>query len=145
MPSNAIGPRDGTEQSALDVPSPTNQGGLVSLSGDGSFTYTPPPPQVDSYGYERPFLGPDSFSYTISSGAVSSTAMVNVDVEVALRDADFLVTTPGHYYSISGLSGENPVLVLTRDPAEAYRLFRGALPKVDAVLEKRGLSEPART
>jgi peptidyl-dipeptidase Dcp len=33
-----------------------------------------------------------------------------------------------------------------RDPAEAYRLFRGALPKVDAVLAKRGLdafTEPA--
>ncbi|HEX2215871.1 MAG TPA: M3 family metallopeptidase [Xanthobacteraceae bacterium] len=29
----------------------------------------------------------------------------------------------------------------TRDPAEAYRLFRGALPKVDAVLAKRGLAE----
>jgi peptidyl-dipeptidase Dcp len=28
-----------------------------------------------------------------------------------------------------------------RDPAEAYRLFRGALPKVDAVLAKRGLQE----
>jgi peptidyl-dipeptidase Dcp len=27
-----------------------------------------------------------------------------------------------------------------RDPAEAYRLFRGALPKVDGVLEKRGLN-----
>jgi peptidyl-dipeptidase Dcp len=27
-----------------------------------------------------------------------------------------------------------------RDPAEAYRLFRGALPKVDAVLAKRGLT-----
>jgi peptidyl-dipeptidase Dcp len=30
-----------------------------------------------------------------------------------------------------------------RDPAEAYRLFRGALPKVDAVLTKRGLDAPA--
>lgn len=30
-----------------------------------------------------------------------------------------------------------------RDPAEAYRLFRGALPKVDAVLAKRGLVETA--
>jgi peptidyl-dipeptidase Dcp len=28
----------------------------------------------------------------------------------------------------------------TRDPTEAYKLFRGALPKVDAVLEKRGLA-----
>jgi peptidyl-dipeptidase Dcp len=28
-----------------------------------------------------------------------------------------------------------------RDPAEAYRLFRGALPRVDAVLKKRGLAE----
>jgi peptidyl-dipeptidase Dcp len=26
-----------------------------------------------------------------------------------------------------------------RDPAEAYRLFRGSMPKVDAVLQKRGL------
>jgi Zn-dependent oligopeptidase len=30
-----------------------------------------------------------------------------------------------------------------RDPAEAYTLFRGALPKVDAVLAKRGLDRPA--
>ncbi len=30
-----------------------------------------------------------------------------------------------------------------RDPAEAYRLFRGALPKVDAVLAKRGLDASA--
>jgi peptidyl-dipeptidase Dcp len=28
-----------------------------------------------------------------------------------------------------------------RDPTEAYRLFRGAVPKVDAVLAKRGLAE----
>jgi len=30
-----------------------------------------------------------------------------------------------------------------REPAEAYRLFRGTLPKVDAVLEKRGLTSAA--
>jgi peptidyl-dipeptidase Dcp len=29
-----------------------------------------------------------------------------------------------------------------RDPAEAYRLFRGAMPTVKGVLEKRGLAEP---
>jgi peptidyl-dipeptidase Dcp len=28
-----------------------------------------------------------------------------------------------------------------RDPAEAYRLFRGSMPKVEAVLKKRGLLE----
>ena len=32
-----------------------------------------------------------------------------------------------------------------RDPAEAYRLFRGALPKVDSVLKKRGLAAFAQT
>ncbi len=30
-----------------------------------------------------------------------------------------------------------------RDPAEAYRLFRGAMPRVDAVLKKRGLTDMA--
>jgi peptidyl-dipeptidase Dcp len=31
-----------------------------------------------------------------------------------------------------------------RDPAEAYKAFRGRLPSVDALLKKRGLLEPAR-
>jgi len=30
-----------------------------------------------------------------------------------------------------------------RDPVEAYKAFRGRLPKVDALLKKRGLDEPA--
>ncbi len=31
----------------------------------------------------------------------------------------------------------------TRDPAEAYKAFRGGLPSADALLRKRGLAEPA--
>jgi peptidyl-dipeptidase Dcp len=31
----------------------------------------------------------------------------------------------------------------TRDPAEAYALFRGTLPSIDALLEKRGLKDAA--
>jgi peptidyl-dipeptidase Dcp len=32
----------------------------------------------------------------------------------------------------------------SRDPAEAYKAFRGRLPSADALLRKRGLTEPAR-
>ena len=33
----------------------------------------------------------------------------------------------------------------SRDPAEAYKAFRGRLPSADALLRKRGLAEPRRT
>ena len=33
----------------------------------------------------------------------------------------------------------------SRDPAEAYKLFRGRLPSADALLRKRGFADPAPT
>jgi peptidyl-dipeptidase Dcp len=33
----------------------------------------------------------------------------------------------------------------SRDPADAYKAFRGRLPNPDALLRKRGLAEPAAT
>ncbi|MFW5444336.1 MAG: Ig-like domain-containing protein [Methylococcaceae bacterium] len=52
------------------------QGGSVAVSPDGSFTYTPP----------FAFLGPDSFTYTLSNGMASeSTAMVFIEVKAAVE------------------------------------------------------------
>jgi PKD repeat protein/serine/threonine protein phosphatase PrpC len=48
----------------------TDRGGTVSVSSDGSFTYTPP----------ANFVGQDSFSYTVTNqeGSVSATVVINV-------------------------------------------------------------------
>ena len=118
----SFGPRSGEEQATLGATAATAQGGLVSLNADGSFTYTPPPSVDDGYGYQRPYLGLDGFSYVIRSGASSSTGAVNVAVEIGSGNADFVVTTPGHYYAISGQTGENPVLVLTRGKTYTFQI-----------------------
>ena len=59
----------------------TTQGGTVTLAADGSFSYTPP----------TGFLSPptDSFTYTVSNGDGSDTAVVTITV----RDARPTVTT----------------------------------------------------
>ena len=121
-----FGPRNGNEQTLIGASSGTNAGGVISLSADGSFLYTPPPTTDDGYGNSRPFLGVDTFHYTIQSGSVTSAAMVNITVEIPLGDADFVVSTPGHYYAISGLTGENPVLQLKR--GQTYRFQVSASP-----------------
>ena len=118
----SYGGRTGSEQTTLAASAATAQGGSISLSPDGSFTYTPPPTLDDGYGYMRPFLGGDSFLYMIQREAVFATAMVNVAVEVPAGDADFVVTTPGHYYAISGLTGENPVLQLKRGKTYKFEI-----------------------
>jgi hypothetical protein len=51
-----------------------------------------------------------------------STALVNVTVEPAASGADYVITTPGHYYAISGLSGENPVLELKRGKTYKFQI-----------------------
>ena len=118
----SFGANSGNEQSALGTPTPTARGGVVTLSQDGSFAYTPPPTVEDSYGYTRIFLGLDNFVYAIQRGSVFSTAMVNVSVDVAPSGADYVVTTPGHYYSLSGTSGENPPLQLTRGKTYTFEI-----------------------
>ena len=57
---------------------PTPNGGIVAVAGDGGFTYTP------AAGY----TGPDSFTYTIGNGAGSDTATVSLDVRLAAAAVD---------------------------------------------------------
>jgi len=118
----SFGARTGSEQTSVPGTTATARGGLVALSPDGSFTYTPPPTEDDGYGYGRPFTGPDSFLYKIQREAVSSTATVDVNVEIAAQGADYVVTTPGHFYAISGVPGENPVLQLTRGRTYKFKI-----------------------
>lgn len=121
----SFGARNGNEQPSLGATSPTAQGGTISLRADGSFFYSTPPPLDDGYGYSRSFTGLDSFRYTIKSGSSTSSAVVNIAVEPAGTGADFVVTTPGHYYAISGLSGENPVLTLKRGKTYTFQINAG--------------------
>lgn len=122
----AFGPTQGTE-TAVDGTGATASGGTISLNADGSFRYIPPSPEDDGYGYPRPFFGLDGFVYTIRGGTVSSAAAVSVAVEVPAAGADYVVTTPGHYYAISGLTGENPVLQLTRGKTYKFRISASEL------------------
>jgi hypothetical protein len=114
--------KTGTEQTSLGAISSTAQGGTIVLNADGSFSYTPPPTVDDGYGYTRPYLGVDTFVYAIQRDSVVSTATVNVAVEVPGVGADYVVTSPGHFYSISGLTGENPVLQLTRGRTYKFQI-----------------------
>ncbi len=118
----SFGGRTGSEQTTLAGSAATSEGGSISLNQDGGFTYTPPPTLDDGYGYSRPFRGVDSFLYMIQRESVFATATVNVVVEVPAGDADFVVTTPGHYYAITGLTGENPVLQLTRGKTYKFEI-----------------------
>lgn len=117
----AFGPTLGTE-APVDGPSPSASGGVITLHRDGSFLYVPPPTVEDEYGYSRPFTGSDRFVYTIQSGSVSSAATVTVLVQNPSSGADYVVTTPGHYYAISGLDGENPALQLTRGRTYTFQI-----------------------
>ena len=118
----SFGSKTGAEQTSFAATSPSFRGGVLRMSEDGSFSYTPPPTEDDGYGHERPFAGIDNFFYMIQSGAVTSTGTVNVAVEVPPTGADYIVTTPGHYYAISSLSGENPVLVLQRGKTYTFQI-----------------------
>ena len=68
--SNDSDPDAGTTLTAQNASTPI-QGGTVSLSSDGSFTYTPPPG----------FTGSDSFTYTASDGTPSSPATVTITIQ----------------------------------------------------------------
>ena len=118
----SFGPRTGAEQTSLSTGAPTIQGGVINLHADGSFDYEPPPTVDDGYGYSRAFRGLDAFQYVIQSGTAISSAAVNITVEDRPTGADFVVTTPGHYYAISGLSGENPALQLQRGRTYTFQI-----------------------
>lgn len=118
----SFGPTTGTEQTSLVTTTRTARDGTIGLRQDGSFSYSPPPGYDDGYGGSRPFIGSDSFRYVLRSESGTATAVVHITVDIPAPDADFVVTTPGHYYAISGLSGENPVLQLTRGKTYRFRI-----------------------
>jgi hypothetical protein len=52
--------------------SASTQGGVVAVAANGSFSYTPP----------SGFVGSDTFTYTVSDGALADTATVTINVTV---------------------------------------------------------------
>jgi uncharacterized repeat protein (TIGR01451 family) len=74
---------------------PTPNGGAVAVAPNGSFTYSP------ATGY----TGPDTFTYTITNAAGTSTATVAIDVRLpptavadnfnATKDTPLVVAVPG--------------------------------------------------
>src|SRR5207245_8705902 len=99
----SYGAQAGSEQTSIGTPTPTLQGGTVALSADGDFIYNPP----------SSFTGSDTFKYVIQNAVDSSTATVTIGVQ-APAGGQFTVTSPGFFYSFSGLSGQNPHLTLFR-------------------------------
>jgi hypothetical protein len=68
--ANDTDPDPGDVLTASNASTPTAVGGSVSLSPDGSFTYTPPPDVT----------GMDSFTYTVSDGELTATATVTITI-----------------------------------------------------------------
>jgi hypothetical protein len=64
---------NGNEQSTIGSSTPTAQAGGIVLNADGSFTYTP----------AGGFTGDDTFKYTLTNFAGSSTATVTLHVNIA--------------------------------------------------------------
>lgn len=99
----SYGATTGTEQKSVGLGTPTARGGSIALNADGGFAYTPP----------SGFSGSDTFLYVIRNGSGSSTATVTINAP-AQTTPDFTVNSPGFFFTISGLSGQNPALTLTR-------------------------------
>ncbi|HET8799394.1 MAG TPA: Ig-like domain-containing protein, partial [Thermoanaerobaculia bacterium] len=122
----SFGPVTGSEQATVGATSTTSRGGTITLRADGSFSYGTPEPSDDGYGYTRSFTGLDSFRYVIQNASGTSSAAVNINVDLGSTGADFVVTTPGHYYAISGLTGENPVITLQRGRTYTFQINAAA-------------------
>lgn len=107
----SYGAFNGTEQTSIGASTLTAQGGTVNLNADGSLRYSPP----------ANFTGSDRFQYVLQNSGGSSTTTVTLAVQ-APAGADFTVTSPGFFYMISGLSGQNPVLTLTRGRTYTFQI-----------------------
>lgn len=105
------GSSTGMEQTAVGSSTATAQAGTVSLNSNGSFSYT------SAAG----FSGNDSFKYTLRNDGGSSTATVTIAVQ-AVSAATLTVTSPGFFYSISGFSGQNPVITLQRGKIYTFQI-----------------------
>ncbi len=98
----SFGASTGREQTAGTATS-TAKGGTATLNADGSFTYTP----------ASGFSGDDTFVYVLRNAGGESSATVTITV-VPQQTPDFRVTSPGFFFAISGLSGQNPAITLQR-------------------------------
>jgi hypothetical protein len=101
----------GGEQTSIGTGTPTLQGGTVTLSAGGDFTYNP----------LSGFTGSDTFKYVIQNAVGSSTAIVTIGVQ-APAGGQFTVTSPGFFYSFAGLSGQNPQLTLVRGGTYTFKI-----------------------
>ena len=106
----SYGASTGTEQTSIGTSTPTAQGGTLGLNADGSFSYNP----------VANFTGNDTFKYVIGNSGGSSTAIVTIAVQAP--PGPYVVTSPGFFYSITGLSGENPILTLTRGMTYTFQV-----------------------
>lgn len=98
----SYGAATGSEQGTPGASTPTAKSGTIRLNADGSFRYDAPPG----------FTGSDSFKYVIANAGGTATATVTINVQAS--GPDFAVTAPGFFYVFTGVSGQNPVLTLTR-------------------------------
>lgn len=101
----------GSEQTSLGATTPTLQGGSVSVSADGALTFVP----------AGGFAGADSFHYVLRNGGGSATALVTIAVQPP-AGPDFVVSTPGFFYSFDKVAGENPPLTLTRGRTYTFKI-----------------------
>jgi len=107
----SYGAPTGSEQTSIGTATPTMQGGTVTLSANGDFTYNPP----------AGFTGTDTFNYVIQNAAGSSSASVTIGVK-APAGGQFAVTSPGFSYTFAGLSGQNPPLTLVRGGTYTFKI-----------------------
>lgn len=108
----SFGASTGAEQATLGAATPTAQGGSVVLNATGAFTYTA----------RSGFNGVDTFRYVLRNGSGSATATVTINVEGKSSAPDFVVESPGFFYTFSGVSGPNPVITLTRGRTYVFQI-----------------------
>ncbi len=106
---------NGAEQTAIGAGTPTAAGGTIRLNADGSFQYEP-----------GSFTGSDTFKYVLVNSVAAATASVTITVQ-ANNVIDFVVTSPGFFYRFTGVSGDNPVLTLTRGRTYRFQINTSAI------------------
>jgi hypothetical protein len=110
----SYGAATGAEQTTIGAITPTSGGGTVSVDPTGALHYVP----------AASFSGADAFKYTVQNVGGSSSATVTINVQVP--PADFIVTSPGFFYSFSGVNGQNPIITLTRGRTYRFEIHTDA-------------------
>lgn len=103
--ANDVDP-DGNPLTVLEVSTPTANGGAVSINADGTLTYLP----------VANFNGSDTFTYTVSDGALTAIGTVNVTVtpvnDAPLAAGDAYQVDTGDTFTVAAANG---VLVNDQD------------------------------